>query len=354
VQLARAKNLFLMEAMWTRFMPALAEVRRVVDSGEIGKVRQVIADLGFKADFGHEHRVFNPVLGGGALLDLGIYPLSIAVALLGPVDAVAAQADFGPTGVDEQTGFLLRHRGGGMSVCSCSLRARLPSELTIAGERGHVRMNTMFHRAQTVTVVRADGISRTVPTPFTGNGYVHEAIEAQRCWQAGLIESPGMTHDDTLALMGVMDEVRRQIGLTYDADNRHTNKEKNHETRSPLDQPHAAPEARQRKKLRVGEFKEHCFDIELVFHSPMRGEPYHDFINDFFGFLEAARPAGRRLWRQGAVQRNRRRDRPHRARLAWRRRPRGRGAVAARPSGSGRCAREGLQGCTVGTATVGF
>jgi predicted dehydrogenase len=218
VALARAKKLFLMEAMWTRYMPALAEVRRVVDSGEIGRVTQVIADLGFKADFGQEHRVFNPVLGGGALLDLGIYPLSIAVALLGPVEAVAAQAEIGPTGVDEQTGFLLRHSKGGMSVCSCSLRARLPSELTIAGERGHVRMNTMFHRAQTVTVVRADGIARTVPTPFIGNGYVHEAIEAQRCWQAGLIESPGMTHDDTLALMGVMDEVRRQIGVHYAAD----------------------------------------------------------------------------------------------------------------------------------------
>jgi predicted dehydrogenase len=218
VALARAKNLFLMEAMWTRFMPALAEVRRVVESGEIGRVTQVIADLGFKADFGHEHRVFNPVLGGGALLDLGIYPLSIAVALLGPVESVAAHAEIGPTGVDEQTGFVLRHSKGGLSICSCSLRARLPSELTVAGERGHVRMNTMFHRAQTVTVAREDGIARTVPTPFLGNGYVHEAIEAQRCWQAGLIESPGMTHDDTLALMGVMDEVRRQIGVRYAAD----------------------------------------------------------------------------------------------------------------------------------------
>jgi predicted dehydrogenase len=218
VALARAKNLFLMEAMWTRFMPALAEVRRVVESGEIGRVTQVIADLGFKADFGHEHRVFNPVLGGGALLDLGIYPLSIAVALLGPVESVAAHAEIGPTGVDEQTGFVLRHSKGGLSICSCSLRARLPSELTVAGERGHVRMNTMFHRTQTVTVAREDGIARTVPTPFLGNGYVHEAIEAQRCWQAGLIESPGMTHDDTLALMGVMDEVRRQIGVRYAAD----------------------------------------------------------------------------------------------------------------------------------------
>jgi predicted dehydrogenase len=225
VRLARGKNLFLMEAMWTRFLPALAEVRRIVDAGEIGTVRQVNADLGFKADVGPEHRLFNPVLGGGALLDLGIYPLSIALALLGPVETVLAQADLGPTGVDEQTGILLRHGGGGMSVCSCSLRARLPSELTIAGERGHVRMNTMFYRTQTVTVVRADGISRTVPTPYIGNGYVHEVIEAQRCWRAGLVESPGMTHADTLALMGVMDEIRRQIGLSYAADHSSTTKE---------------------------------------------------------------------------------------------------------------------------------
>ena len=218
VALARAKKLFLMEAMWTRFMPALAEVRSIIASGEIGPVHQVTAELGFKSDAGPEHRLFNLALGGGALLDLGIYPLSIAVALLGPVTQVTAQADLGPTGVDEQTGFLLRHRDGGMSVCSCSLRARLPSELTIAGERGHVRMNTMFHHTQAVTVVRADGIARTVPTPFLGNGYVHEVIEAQRCWRAGLIESPGMTHEDTLALMSVMDEVRRQVGVSYAAD----------------------------------------------------------------------------------------------------------------------------------------
>jgi predicted dehydrogenase len=218
VALARARNLFLMEAMWTRYLPGLAEVRRIVASGEIGKATQVIADLGFNAAFGPEHRLFNPALGGGALLDIGIYPLSIAVALLGPVDAVVAQAEIGATGVDEQTSFVLKHRGGGLSSCSCSLRAHLPSELTIAGERGHVRMNTRFHHAQTVTVTRADGVARTVATPYLGNGYVHEAIEAQRCWREGLTESPGMTHEDTLSLMGVMDEIRRQIGVNYAAD----------------------------------------------------------------------------------------------------------------------------------------
>jgi predicted dehydrogenase len=218
VALAREKKLFLMEAMWSRFMPALAEVRRIIASGEIGTVHQVVADFGFKSEAGPEHRLFNPALGGGALLDLGIYPLSISAALLGPVESVRAQAEMGATGVDVQTGFTLKHRGGGLSVCSCSFDVMGPNELTVAGERGYIRMNTKFHRAQSISVTLADGSSRTIATPFLGNGYVHEAIEAQRCFLAGLIESPGMTHGETLELMGVMDEIRRQIGLAYTAD----------------------------------------------------------------------------------------------------------------------------------------
>jgi predicted dehydrogenase len=218
VALARAKKLFLMEAMWTRFMPALAEVRRIIASGEIGAVSHLSADFGFVAGVRPEHRVLNHALGGGALLDLGIYPLSIAAALLGPIESVQAQAEIGVTGVDLQTAFTLKHAGGGMSTCSCSLRARTPVELTVSGELGHIRIDTMFHRAKTVTVSLADGVLRTVPTPFIGNGYAHEAIEAQRCWRAGLTESDVMPLDETLALMGVLDTIRGQIGLRYAAD----------------------------------------------------------------------------------------------------------------------------------------
>jgi predicted dehydrogenase len=215
VTLARSKRLFLMEAMWTRYLPAYQEVKRILASGEIGTPRAVVADFGFAASFGPEHRVFNPELGGGALLDLGIYPLSVAAGLLGPVLEVRAQAEMGPTGVDVQTGFTLKHAGGGMSVCSCSFLARSPAELTVSGELGQ---NTMFHRATSVTVKLADGVERTIETPYVGNGYAHEIIEAQRCWREGLLESPAMPLKETLALMGVMDEIRRQIGLTYEAD----------------------------------------------------------------------------------------------------------------------------------------
>jgi predicted dehydrogenase len=218
VALAREKRLFLMEAMWTRFLPATMAVREVIASGEIGPVHQLVADFGFRADFGPEHRIFNPALGGGALLDLGIYPLSMAAALMGPIRTIGAQAQMGPTGVDVQTGFTLKHERGGLSVCSCSLLARTPCELTVSGERGHVRMNTMFHRAQTISVVMENGGSRNLPTPYLGNGYVHQAIEAQRCFLAGMTESPVMPLDESLALMAVMDEARRQIGLRYAAD----------------------------------------------------------------------------------------------------------------------------------------
>ncbi len=218
VALAHAKKLFLMEAMWTRFMPALAEVQRIIASGEIGAVNMVTADFGFTASFGPEHRLFNRELGGGALLDLGIYPLSIAAALLGPVASVKAQAEMGPTGVDINTAFTLRHAGGGVSSCACSLATRSPAELTVAGPGGYIRMNTRFHQTQSVTVTPTDGAVRTIATPFLGNGYVHEIIEAQRCWHAGLLESPLMTHAETLALMGVMDDIRAQVGLRYGAD----------------------------------------------------------------------------------------------------------------------------------------
>jgi predicted dehydrogenase len=217
VALAREKKLFLMEAMWTRFMPALAEVRRIIASGEIGTVHQVTADFGFAGTQDPLHRLNNPELGGGGLLDLGIYPLSIAAALLGPVAEVRAMALMGETGVDIQTGFTMTHEGGGMSVCSCSLRARTPGELTVSGSLGQVRMNTMFHRAQSVTVTTADG-ARTIDTPYLGNGYVHEAVEVGRCLKDGLLESPGMPLDETLHLMGVLDTIRGQIGLRYSAD----------------------------------------------------------------------------------------------------------------------------------------
>jgi predicted dehydrogenase len=221
IALAREKKLFVMEAMWTRFMPAVVEAKRIVDSGEIGKPAHVAADFGFTSDAGPEHRLFNPELGGGALLDLGIYPLSMSSFFLGTVTGVKAQAEMAPTGVDMQTAFTLTHEGGGVSSCACSLRARTPTELTISGTKGFVRLSDRFHNTETITITVVDGAARserTVTLPRSGNGYTHEAQEVGRCLRAGLIESPVMPHAETLNIMGTLDDIRAQIGLRYSAD----------------------------------------------------------------------------------------------------------------------------------------
>jgi predicted dehydrogenase len=187
-------------------------------SGEIGAITQVHADFGYSATLDPEHRVNKLELGGGALLDLGIYPLSIACALLGQVESVRAQAVFTDTGVDASTAFTMKHSGGTLSICSCSMRARSASELVVSGTGGSIRMHRMFHLAERITVELLDGSSRTIPTPYLGNGYTHEAIEAGRCLREGLLEHPWMTLDDSLNLMALLDEIRAQIGLRYLAD----------------------------------------------------------------------------------------------------------------------------------------
>lgn len=218
VELARRKGLFLMEAMWSRFLPAIGEVRRIIASGEIGAVAQIQSDFGFAPAVGPEHRLLNRELGGGALLDIGIYPLSLSAFFLGPVESVQALAEIGPTGVDEQTAFSLRHQGGGVSSCLCSIRAHSPTEMTIAGALGHIRIHNRFFQAQTLTIETVDGKARTVEYPHIGSGYAYEVVEVMRCLRAGLTESPMMPPDETLALMGILDTIRAQIGLAYDAD----------------------------------------------------------------------------------------------------------------------------------------
>ncbi|UGQ46038.1 Gfo/Idh/MocA family protein [Massilia endophytica] len=216
--LAREKNLFVMEAMWTRFQPLVQEVRRIADSGEIGTPSNVQADFGFKAEAGPENRLFNPELGGGSLLDIGIYPLSIASYVLGDIAAVQALGELGPTGVDVQASFVLRHVNGGMSACASSLRASTPTEFTICGDKGFIRLGGRFHSTEDITVELRNGTRRHLHVPRTGAGYSYEVLEVNRCLREGLLESHVMPWGETLALMGVMDEIRRQIGVRYPAD----------------------------------------------------------------------------------------------------------------------------------------
>lgn len=216
--LARARQLFVMEAMWTRFQPAMQEAKRLIDMGEIGTVRNLQADFGFPAEAGPEHRLFNPALGGGALLDLGIYPLSMAAFFLGPVQGVRGFGELAPTGVDMQASFALQHAGGALSVCTCSLNTRTPTTLTICGDKGFLRLHGRFHHTERFTIGLNDGSEREFHFPRIGNGYAHEAMEVGRCLREGLLESATMPLGESVDLMGVLDQLRAQIGVRYAVD----------------------------------------------------------------------------------------------------------------------------------------
>ena len=218
VDLARRKKLFLMEAMWTRFLPAVRETKRLIDRGEIGQPRQILADFGFCAEFDADSRLFNKQLGGGALLDVGIYPLSIAAYLLGPIEQAQAQAVLAETGVDNQTSFTLRHRNGALSTCQCSITAGTPMRLIVSGSKGRIELQPPFFMSQSLSITNAEGETRIVPLPFLGNGYTHEAMEVSRCLRNEQIESPLMKLEESLDLMGWLDQIRAQCGVRYPFD----------------------------------------------------------------------------------------------------------------------------------------
>lgn len=219
--LAREKKIFVMEAMWTRFLPVIQEAKRLIDAGEIGTPLQCQADFGFTAEVDITHRLRNPALGGGALLDVGIYPLSLASYFLGPIASAKAIAELGSTHVDEHAAFTLRHENGAISSCQCSIRARSPVELTIGGTKGYLRIHSPFYHSDTLTIAHtvapwdAGVPPRTQTYPFLGNGYAHEAIEAGRCLREGRLESPSIRLEETLALLGWMDRMREQVGVAY-------------------------------------------------------------------------------------------------------------------------------------------
>ena len=218
IDVARRNKRFLMEAMWTRYLPAIQEAKRLLDQGAIGVPQYIQADFGFAAAVNADHRLLSKQFGGGALLDIGIYPLSLAAYFLGEISETHAQATLGDTGIDLQTAFILRHRDGGLSSCICSIVAPSPVALTISGSAGIVQVNAPFFKSQSLTVTTPDGVTRTIQLPYLGNGYTHEAIEVGRCLQQGLLESPSMPLDETLALMTCLDTIRAQIGVNYPAD----------------------------------------------------------------------------------------------------------------------------------------
>jgi predicted dehydrogenase len=206
---ARQRGLFLMEAMWTRFLPHILEIRRLLADGALGEIVTVSADHGQWFAEDPAFRLFAPELGGGALLDLGIYPVSFASMVLGAPDRVLAMADPAFTGVDAQTSILLGYESGAHAVLNCELRAKSPTRAAIVGTDARIEIEGDFYAPVSYTLISRDGEEQRFESPpESRKGLRYEADEVARCLAEGLLESPGMPLDETVAIMRTMDAVR--------------------------------------------------------------------------------------------------------------------------------------------------
>jgi predicted dehydrogenase len=246
VALARRKGLFCMEAMWTRFLPAVTELVERVRAGAIGETCAATIELGHPIAPSPSHALFDPARGGGALLDLGVYSVSLALLLLGPVREVQSQVTFGPTGVDEHVTAMLAHAGGRQSVVTASIRSQLSNRASVSGTDGWAQLHEPLYRPDALTLGKSIRLSlepqvdagiksrarrnpwlddayhrlraavppslrgggRAISRRFRGNGYCHEAIEAMRCLRAEQVESPTMPLAETLRVMETLDAIR--------------------------------------------------------------------------------------------------------------------------------------------------
>ena len=215
VQEARTRGLFLMEAMWMRCNPAIRAAAQAIADGAIGKVTSLQADFGLQGPFGPAHRLRDPALGGGALLDLGVYPINLAHLALGTPATVRSWAHLTPEGVDETTGVLLGYESGAVAALTCGINGATRNAASITGTEGRIDLPPGFYAPRAYTLTRAGREPEVVEFPFPGRGYQYEAAEVQRCLAEGLLESPLMPQETTLEIMNLLDAVRAQTGVTY-------------------------------------------------------------------------------------------------------------------------------------------
>ena len=218
VNLARTKNLFLMEALWSRFLPHYIKVREMISEGMIGELKGVIANFGFKSTQTEEGRHFNPSLGGGSLLDIGIYNVFFAQSILGVPDEIISSMNASSTGVDEQCSIILKYNGGKMATLFSSFASNLETDADIFGTEGRIRLTNRFYEP-TASIQyypeQIDSRREIFVEKESGWGYQHEIQHVHECLASGFTESPIHSLDDTLALMKTLDAVRACMGLTY-------------------------------------------------------------------------------------------------------------------------------------------
>jgi predicted dehydrogenase len=211
---ARQAGVFLMEAMWTRCNPTIHQMVQLIGDGAIGEVSAVHADFGI-GPLPLDSRLHDLSLGGGALLDVGIYPITLAHLALGRPDSVEAWASLTEAGVDDNTAMIFGYASGAIASLTCGLLGDTGMRATITGQRGRIELPAPFFRPTTLTLHRDGAEPELIGEPLAGHGYVPQALEVHRCLRAGLTESPLVTHAITLEVMSILDDVRQLIGLVY-------------------------------------------------------------------------------------------------------------------------------------------
>ena len=215
-QAAETAGVAVLEAMWTRFLPHMVRLREIIAAGTLGDVRTVLADHDQRLPSDPSHRINDPALGGGALLDLAIYPVSFAIDLLGLPTRILASATLGDTGVDQQTALIFEHEGGRQSASHSAIDTAGPVRASVIGTEARVDIDRTWYAPTSFTVTNSEGeVLERFEQPVASRGMEYQALEFERMLAAGERESPLLPVAESVAIMAVLDEVRAQIGLHY-------------------------------------------------------------------------------------------------------------------------------------------
>ncbi len=215
IEKAREKNLFLMEALWSRFLPHIIKAKEFIDNGAIGELKFMKGDFGFNSPFDPNSRIFKRELIGGSLMDVGIYPVFLSTYLLGMPQKIVSHAGIGPTGVDHNCSICFSYENDLISVLYSSVVARTEVTAEIHGTKGKIVFNEQWFRPVPFYMVDEYGNRRDFDFNFKGNGYNYEAEEAAKCILEGKTQSDLMSWNDSLNLIKLLDEIRRQCNISY-------------------------------------------------------------------------------------------------------------------------------------------
>lgn len=219
VDFAESKGLVALEAMWSRFLPHMIRIRAIIEEGTIGEVRKVVASHNQSLPKDPAHRLNDPALGGGALLDLGIYPVSFAFDILGTPETIRASASMTATGVDRQTAAIFEYVGGQQAIVDCELDAASANRAMVIGTEGWIDIESTWYNPTPFTVHAMDGsVVERYEQPVNSRGMQYQAAELERLVREGVTAGTILPPRESVAVMAAMDEIRRQIGLSYDAD----------------------------------------------------------------------------------------------------------------------------------------